>query len=97
MNIIDVYDKYIDDKRKQNEEVRYKEHKEWFHASGCGTCVRIHYFANLDNAPRNPKSKDVLRLFRLGDIVHNDIQAAVSEYAEKNDIKVYIEKEIRIT
>ena len=88
MNIIDVYDKYIDDKRKQNEEVRYKEHKEWFHASGCGTCVRKHYFANVDNVPRAPKSKDTLRLFRLGDIVHNDIQAAVSEYAEKNDIKV---------
>ena len=96
MNIIDVYDKYIDDKRKQNKEVRYKEHKEWFHASGCGTCVRKHYFANVDNVPRAPKSKDTLRLFRLGDIVHNDIQAAVSEYAEKNDIKVYIEKEIRI-
>ena len=96
MNIIDVYDKYIDDKRKQNEEVRYKEHKEWFHASGCGTCVRKHYFANVEQVPRVPKSKDTLRLFRLGDIVHNDIQEAVQKHAEEHDIKVYIEKEIRI-
>jgi len=96
MKIIDIYDKYIDKKREKNEEVRYKDHKSWFHASGCGTCTRKHYFANVDNVPRTPKTKDTLRLFRLGDIVHNDIQAAVLEHSKKNDIEVYIEKEIRI-
>ena len=48
MNIIDVYDAYIDKKREKNEEVRYKDHKQWCHGSGCGTCVREHYFDNID-------------------------------------------------
>ena len=96
MKIIDIYDKYIDKKREKNEEVRYKDYQNWFHASGAGTCTRKHYFANVDNVPRTAKSKDTLRLFRLGDLVHEDIQAAVSEYALTGDAKVYIEHEIRI-
>tara|TARA_R110002073_G_scaffold89347_4_gene211739 strand:+ start:273 stop:989 length:717 start_codon:yes stop_codon:yes gene_type:complete len=96
MNIIDVYDEYIDNKRKKNEDVRYKDFKDWFHASGTGTCVRKHYYANVAKMPRNPKSRDTLRLFRLGDIVHTDIQAAVSECAKKEGTEVFIETEIRL-
>ena len=96
MKIIDIYDKYIDNKRKKNEEIRYKDYQDWFHASGAGTCARKHYFANVDKVPRTPKSKDTLRLFRLGDIVHEDIQAAVSEFAVNGGVEVYIEHEIRI-
>ena len=59
MNIIDVYDEYIDNKRKKNEDVRYKDFKDWFHASGTGTCVRKHYYANVAKMPRNPKSKTI--------------------------------------
>ena len=96
MNIINIYDKYINKKREKNEEVRYKNYKNWFHASGAGSCVRKHYFANVENTPRVPKSLDTLRLFRLGDIVHNDVQAAVSQFAITDKVEVYIEHEIRI-
>jgi CRISPR/Cas system-associated exonuclease Cas4 (RecB family) len=37
-----------------------------------------------------------MRLFRLGDLVHNDIQDAVRDYADKNGAQVMIEREIRL-
>ena len=57
MKIIDIYDKYIDKKREKNEEVRYKDYQNWFHASGAGTCTRKHYFANVDNVHAQLKAK----------------------------------------
>ena len=96
MNIIDIYDRFIDRKRKQNEETRYKNHEKWFHASAAGTCARKQYYKHVEKVPEKPFSKDVLRLFRLGNVVHDDIQGAIDEFAINEKVKVYIEKEIKI-
>jgi len=37
-----------------------------------------------------------MRLFRLGDLVHTDMQDALQLYADENNVEVYIEKEIII-
>jgi CRISPR/Cas system-associated exonuclease Cas4 (RecB family) len=37
-----------------------------------------------------------MRLFRLGDLVHNDIQEALIEYASLNGSQIMIEREIRL-
>ena len=96
MDVINVYDEYIDKKNRKLEEERYDNYKDWFHASGSGSCARKHYFRNVEKIKGNPKSSDTMRLFRLGNIVHEDIQAAVSEVAIGNNTTIYIEHEIRI-
>ena len=37
-----------------------------------------------------------MRLFRLGDVIHQDIQDAVEWYARNNGIRYFVEKEILI-
>ena len=71
MNIIDIYDKFIDRKRKENEETRYRGHEKWLHASAAGSCARKQYYKNVDMVPEKPFSTNVLRLFRLGNVVHD--------------------------
>ena len=34
-----------------------------------------------------------MRLFRMGDMVHEDIQDALTEYAQLNGAKIYIERD----
>jgi len=96
MDVINVYDEYINKKNRKLEEERYDDYKDWFHASGSGSCARKHYFRNVEKFKGNPKSLGTMRLFRLGNIVHEDIQAAVSEFAIDNKTTIYIEHEIRI-
>ena len=94
MDVINVYDEYINKKNRKLEEERYDDYKDWFHASGSGSCARKHYFRNVEKFKGNPKSLGTMRLFRLGNIVHEDIQAAVSEFAIDNKTTIYIEHEI---
>jgi len=39
---------------------------------------------------------NTMRLFRLGDLVHTDMQDALQRYSDKTGVEVYIEKEITI-
>ena len=96
MNVINVYDEYIDKKNDELKEERYEDYEDWFHGSGAGLCARKHYFKNIEKVKGEPKSKDLMRLFRLGNIVHDDIQAAVSEVAIDDKTTIYIEHEVII-
>jgi len=93
-HVEDIYDSYIDRLREANEVTRYAGRSEWFHASSSGLCTRKIYFQSIENAEPSPRDKDSLRLFRLGDLVHTDIQTAVTEYARETGARVLIEKEI---
>lgn len=58
--------------------------------------MRKHYFQHVAGIKPKPVSDDTMRLFRLGDLVHGDIQEAVRDYADKNGAQVMIEREITI-
>ena len=96
IDIQDIYHKWL---RKGNEthyKKRYENHGEWFHGSASGMCMRKHYFQHDAGGEPPPVNDDTLRLFRLGDLVHGDIQEALMEHARLNGSKILIEKEIRL-
>tara|TARA_R110002012_G_scaffold266872_1_gene450488 strand:- start:477 stop:1211 length:735 start_codon:yes stop_codon:yes gene_type:complete len=96
IDIKDIYDKYIADKNELNRQKRYVGKEQWFHASSSGMCMRKHYFQHVAKVKPNPIDANTMRLFRIGDMVHEDIQDALTEYAQLNGSKIYIETEIRL-
>ena len=73
MNIVNIYDKYIDSLNQDNTKERYKGKENWFHASSSGSCIRKQYYRHVEKVPEPSFPKDTMRLFRLGNLVHDDI------------------------
>ena len=96
IDIIGIYNEYIANRNKLHQKKRYDGHEKWFHASSSGMCMRKHYFQHVAKVSPKPIDKDTLRLFRLGDLVHEDIQDALGEYAQNNGTQIFIEKEIQL-
>ena len=96
IDVADLYDNYILDLRDKHFGKRYEGKESWYHASGAGLCMRKHYFQSVEKLEPTEKDSGTMRLFRLGDLVHEDIQYACQEYARKNGTAIYVEKEIEI-
>ena len=96
IDIIGIYNEYIANRNSLHQKKRYDGHEKWFHASASGMCMRKHYFQHVAKVKPKPIDKDTLRLFRLGDLVHGDIQDALGEYAQNNGTQIFIEKEIQL-
>ena len=97
--MIDIQKIYHDWLRKNNEthyKKRYEGNEEWFHGSASGRCMREHYCQQVAGGEPKPVDDDTLRLFRLGDLVHGDIQDALMEYASLNGSQILIEREIQL-
>ena len=82
IDIKQVYDKYIANKNEANRQKRYVGNEDWFHASSSGMCMRKHYFQHIAKVKPTPVDDDTMILFRMGDMVHTDIQDALTEYAQ---------------
>ena len=96
LNLQKIYDDHLLNKNEAHRKKRYDGKEQWFHASASGMCMRKHYFQHIAKVKPKPVNEDTMRLFRLGDLVHEDIQNALREYAENNGSKIYIEKEIQL-
>ena len=96
IDIIGIYNEYIANTNSLHQKKRYDGHEKWFHASSAGMCMRKHYFQHIAKVKPKPIDKNTLRLFRLGDLVHTDIQGALGEYAQNNGTQIFIEKEIQL-
>tara|TARA_R100000008_G_C3584183_1_gene170862 strand:+ start:2508 stop:3239 length:732 start_codon:yes stop_codon:yes gene_type:complete len=96
IDIIGIYNDYIADTNNLHQKKRYDGHEKWFHASSSGMCMRKHYFQHIAKVKPKAIDRDTLRLFRLGDLVHEDIQDALGEYAQNNGTQIFIEKEIQL-
>ncbi len=97
--MLDIQKIYQDWLRKGNDlhyKKRYQGNEKWFHGSASGMCMRKHYFQHVADVEPRKIDDDTLRLFRLGDLVHNDIQEALIEYASLNGSQIMIEREIQI-
>lgn len=97
--VSNIYDYYIDAINDGKRVDRYVGHEDKFHASSAGRCIKLQqYSINPDIEPRKPDARK-LRLFRLGDIVHEDIQTAIQKQADAGgfpDVIVLIEEEVNI-
>lgn len=96
LDLVEIYDNYLLNNNKLHQKKRYDGKEKWFHASSSGMCARKHYFQHIAGVKPKQVGSDTMRLFRLGDLIHNDIQDALRKYAEKNGSRIYIEREIRL-
>ena len=94
--IRDIYDGYIKSLNEVKIKSRYQGKEEWYHSSIAGLCIRKHYFGTVKKMRGSEKDVATMRLFRLGDVVHGDIQEAVRLHAEQTGESIYIEKELFI-
>ena len=92
--IDDIYDGYIAGLRDKNDSLRYAGKRGWFHGSSSGSCLRKIYYDSVEQVEPTEKSADTLRLFRFGDVLHNDIYEAMTAYAQSSGARVLVETEI---
>jgi CRISPR/Cas system-associated exonuclease Cas4 (RecB family) len=99
VNIEKLYNDYITTKNEENYQTRYKGKEQYYHASGGGSCSRKLYYESVEQADiTNPNNETSSRLLRLGTIVHEDLQNAMSHtiYSNTTDSNTICSKEKEI-
>ena len=96
VSVKEIYDDFIREENEKKIKGRYLGNESWYHSSASGMCLRKHYFSSSLESKETLRSADTYRLFRLGEIVHTDIQNAVTAYAQQNGLPIFIENELRI-
>ena len=92
-NLKDIYNQYLLSKNEHHTAVRYKD-KSWYHSSAAGLCARKHFFSSVSQVEGTPVGENTQRIFRLGNLVHEDIQDALTWYSQIHGLPLLIEKEI---
>ena len=92
-NLKSIYSQYLEHKNDQHTAVRYRD-KSWFHSSSSGLCARKHFYSSVQQVEGTPVNDNTQRIFRLGNLVREDIQDALTWYAQKHGLPLLIEKEI---
>tara|TARA_Y100001951_G_scaffold42464_1_gene33635 strand:+ start:257 stop:979 length:723 start_codon:yes stop_codon:yes gene_type:complete len=89
----EIYDQYLQLLNEKKTLHRYQD-RSWFHSSTAGLCARKHYYATIEQLEGASIDDATRRLFRLGDLVHGDIQEAIRWWADSNGVPILIEKEL---
>lgn len=93
MDIIQSYNKYLSD--IDNDRQAERENEE-FHASSAGSCYRKQMYSFFGYETKGLDDKS-LRLLRLGTIVHEDLEKAMSKIQDDNPQRdIYIEEKVSI-
>ena len=80
VDIEKLYNDYIATKNEENYKNRYEGREQYYHASGAGSCSRKLYYESIEQASTtNPSNERSNRILRLGTIVHEDLQASLSD------------------
>ncbi len=75
-----IYNEHIKRKNEENFKERYDGKQNHYHASGAGTCSRKLYYESVELVEStNPPNEKSSRIMRLGTIVHDDLQQALSD------------------
>ena len=86
IDIEGIYNDYLDKKQEENRLKRYSGKESWYHASGAGGCSRKLYFESVEQVePSNPIDVKTKRLLRLGNVVHDDFEKALTHYNRDNN------------
>jgi len=84
IKIEEIYQNYIDDLGNQWKKDHPRDSRK-YRASSSGMCARKIYFESIEKAettePIDPKT---LRIMRLGEIVHRDVQQTLKESIEND-------------
>ena len=83
MELIETYNSML---VKTREEYRKKNPKtdSKYRASSSGMCARKIYFESIEKAePTNPADAKSMRIMRLGEVVHKDIQEMLGKAIEE--------------
>ena len=83
MELIETYNSML---VKTREEYREKNPKtdSKYRASSSGMCARKIYFESIEKAePTNPADSKSMRIMRLGEVVHQDIQGMLKKALEE--------------
>ena len=94
LDIEGVYSSYLEEKNTENR-AKYDKYKNWFSASSAGSCFKKQLLKK--EGKEEPKlDRRVMRLLRLGTIVHEDIQKSIEDSILMSDIDYKIMMEERI-
>ena len=83
MELIETYNSML---VKTREEYREKNPKtdSKYRASSSGMCARKIYFESIEKAePTNPADAKSMRIMRLGEVVHKDVQEMLTKALEE--------------
>jgi len=96
INIENIYHSYLEHENVLNRE-KYNKYKGWFSASSAGSCYKK-LLLRAEGVEEPPFEPRVMRLLRLGTIVHEDIQKAIISDDDFNEDRytIYIEEKIKI-
>ena len=89
LTLTEIYNNHLEKLNNQKVAVRYSD-RTWFHSSSAGLCARKHFFSSIQQVEGAPIDDNTRRLFRFGDLVHEDIQNAVRDYADANALQILI-------
>ena len=89
IDIQKIYDTQLkrqsETKRKELDKLKDPNEK-MYRASSSGMCARkIYYETILKQEPTDKPNEKTMRIFRIGDLIHEDIQNAVVEYFKKKE------------
>ncbi|MBC8304023.1 MAG: PD-(D/E)XK nuclease family protein [Pelagibacterales bacterium] len=96
INIENVYHSYLEQENTNNRK-KYEKYKGWFSASSAGSCYKK-ILLRAEGVKEPPFDSRVMRLLRLGTVVHEDIQKAIKSDNDynKEDCKIFIERKVKI-
>ena len=83
-----VYNEYI---KKHSEKNARPQGEGYFRASSSGMCMRKNMYSFRNTKSTNPPNQDTMRVFRLGDLIHEDIQDAFESFYKENNL--FLEKD----
>ena len=94
INIEKIYAASLHKKQAETRK-KYTKYKGWYSASSAGSCFKKLLLRSV-NAPEPTLDDRVMRLLRLGTIVHEDIQNAINHSSEMRNDDYVISMEDRI-
>lgn len=89
-----IYHLYLRKLQDEKTSSTYAGKESFYHSSKAGLCLRKHFFGTTQQLKGREIDDATLRIFRMGTIVHEDIQNALRMYAEQEGIPIFIEKEL---
>ena len=94
INVEEIYAAELDREQLINKN-KYRNHEGWFSASSAGSCFKK-LMLRREGKQEPDMDKRVMRLLRLGTIVHEDIQRAIVNSEEMSNINYTIMMEKRV-
>ena len=75
--IEDIYSDYLNKLSKESER---SPGKGFFRVSSTGFCIRKNYYSFKETESTNPPNKKTMRIFRLGNLIHVDLQESLNHF-----------------